>query len=777
MKKAFLFLGVAAFAATSHLEMVHAQSIEDDTGTVSETDSEARLGKIIISGRKKEETLLSAPISVSAFSAETLQNFGAISARDIADLTPGLQIAGDFGRQAERPVIRGISNLRTETAQPVGLFIDGVFVRSGLISEILDNTERVEVLKGPQGALYGRSTYGGVINYITKKPGDEFEANFSATIAEHDQYEFSARLAGPLANGLSGVIGARYYEYGGEYDNLNPNTSGARDVGSEETKAFYGGLNFQPPKTPELEANIRVYRSEDSDGQFVGQLFDSTFNNSGPAGGTACPEVIRSFFCGTASTREDVNIATSVNTGDIVSPFFGGIPAEWDFKAGLDREITRLTGDVNYEFSDNISLTYQGGFTTEDNHTVTNQSYSETIVGNSFGSFPSAWVTDDILDRSYWSHEARINWEITDQIDFLAGVFVYDEESAGVDRNIIQANYGFDGERSNEEKAVFAGLDIEVTDALSLGFEGRAYEEDVSVVTAVNNARGRELSTSFDGTTWRLTADYQFPNDVLLYGSISTGNKAGGFNTNVDPDDPDEAFLSSFDEELATQYELGLKGRLLDDRLRFSGAVYRIDLTDQQLSQVVVLREGTPDQVQVTVVLNAGETEINGFELDGQFDVTDSLTLAAAWSTSDSEITEGEDPSIAATFGSTSIVGKTVPRVSKDSGTVSAQLRLPAIGNWEPNVRVDGIYASSRFGSISNLTETGESFKTNARLSLGNEDHGTEITLWGRNLFDDDTPANVFQYVDPGDFRFFARSHVVFLPRGPQFGLTLRTSF
>ena len=766
MSRKFLMIGAAAIAMSAYAMPTSAQDVSGDE------EAESRQQTIVITGRKKAETLLEAPISVSAFSAETLQDFGALSARDVADLTPGLQINGDFGRTGERPVIRGISNLRAETPQPVGLFIDGVYVRSGLISEILDNVERVEVLKGPQGALYGRSTYGGVINYISKTP-DQFEADLSATYAEHDQYEVTGRIAGPLADGLSAAIGGRYYTYGGEYDNVSANTAGARDVGEEQTTAVYGSLNFQPSQTPELEINLRGYYSKDEDGQFAGQLFDSTFNNSVAAGGTACPEVIRSYFCGEASTPDNVDISTSADQGQIVSPFFGGIPAAWDFRAGLDREITRVTGDASYDFSENLTLTYMVGLTQEDTHNVVNQSYSPNIVGKSFGSFPSARVTDAMAARPYWSQEHRLNGSIGSSLDWILGVFVYDEENEGRDRNILEANYAFDGSSENEETAVYGAIDFALTDAFSIGLEGRAYEEDVSVTTV----SGVDLSESFDGFTWRATAEYQFPNDVLIYGNVSTGNKAGGFNTGVDPSNPAEAPFVSFDEELATQYEIGAKGQFMDNRLRLSGALYRIELEDQQISQVVILNEGTPDQVQVTVVLNAGATEINGFEVDGQFDVTENFTIGGAWSTSDGEFTEGSDPTQATILPSDTLVGFSVPRVSKNSGIVSGTYTFEDFAGWQPSVRVDGLYASSRYAQVQNLIETGDSFKANARLTFTNEEHGLEASFWGRNIGDDDTPANVVRYVDPGDFRFFARAHVSFLPRGSQYGVTVRKSF
>lgn len=782
MTKTFLLTGAAALAFTSFSLPAAAQDSSDEP--------EARQNTIVITGRKKEETVLDAPISVSAFSAETLEDFGAISARDVADLTPGLQINGDFGRTGERPVIRGISNLRAETPQPVGLFIDGVYVRNGLISEVLDNVERVEVLKGPQGALYGRSTYGGVINYISKTPSDEFEGLLSATVAEHDQFEASGRVAGPLANGLNAAIGGRYYEYGGEYENTNPNTQGSREIGEEKTTAVYANINFQPPQTPQFEGNFRLYHSRDEDGQFAGQLFDSTFNNSAAAGGTACPQILptRSYFCGTAMTPDSVNIRTSVAAGEDLTPpglntFVPPAIAGWNFNAGLDREINRISGDFTYDINDNVSLTYLGGFTSEKARNIVNQSYAPAVATNNFaappfllGNFVSAWVTDDENNRDYWSHELRLNGQAGDQLNWILGAFVYDEKFDNRGRDLLQTNLEFGGANSNEEKAIYGALDFAVTDAFSLGAEGRFYEEDVAVDLATGGRTGDDLTATFDGFTYRLTADYQFGENSLLYGSVSTGNKAGGFNSAVDPAANPE--LVSFDEELATQYEIGYKAQYYNGRVQFDGALYAIDLTDQQISQAVQLPNGRGGFDQVTVVLNAGETEIRGAEANIQADVTDALSLGLAWAYSDGEFTEGSDPTQGTIYASDTLVGFKVPRVSENSGTVSAQYTFPTFGGgWNTDFRVDGIYASSRYAQVQNLIETGDSFKTNARLTFANEDNGTELVLWGRNIFDDDAPANVFRYVDVNNFRFFARAHVVFLPRGSQFGATVRKRF
>ncbi len=788
MKKKILLTTAAAVAAFSHTQPIFAQEVAQ---TAAEEEKSVQ-STIVVTGRKREETLLEAPISVSAFDAEALNAVGATSAQDIADLTPGLQISGDFGRTGERPVIRGIANLRSETPQPDGLFVDGVYVRTGIISSILDNVERVEVLKGPQGALYGRSTYGGVINYITKKPSDEFEGVLKATYAEHDEVEFSGNFSGPLFPGVNGLIGGRFYEYGGEYQNTAALSQGARDIGSQKTTAFYGALNIAPESTSAFDANIRAYYSEDEDGQFAGQLFDSTNNNSARAGGTACPNVLatRSYYCGVVEVPDSVAISTAVGAGEVVNPtsFFAPVTAAWDFSAGLNNETTRIWGDASYDITDSLTLSYMGGFTKSESHNIVNQSYSEVIAGYSFGpARASAWVTDSQGEREYWSHELRLNGEIGDNIDWIAGVFAYDEEQTGIDRNILETAYDFSGGRTNQEVAAYGSIDFSVTDNFGIGFEGRYYSEDVGADLSSDGETGDDLTETFDGFTWRATADYTFNNGALLYGSVSTGNKSGGFNTAINPNDPEEAPFLSFDEEKVTQYEVGFKSELFDGRGSVTAAVYAIDLVDQQLSQVVILREGQPNQVQTTVVLNVGETEIRGFEGDFNFNVTDQLKIGAAVSLSDNEFKKGSDPTQATIIdnGVTdpadpnygSLVGFSVPRVSKNSGTVMANYEFMDTGEWTGNLRVDGVYASSRYAQVHNLQETGESFKTNLRLTLAHENSGTDIVFWGRNIGDDDTAGNVFRYVDPNDFRFFARSYVSFLPRGRQLGVTVRKSF
>lgn len=728
---------------------------------------------IIVTARKNEELLAETPISITAFSEADIENAGFEDVRDIADLTPGLQFNGDFGRTAERPVVRGIANLRPETAQPVSLFVDGVYVRTGVVSTVLDNIARVEVLKGPQAALYGRSTYGGVINYVTRQPDDELDIRANFTIAEYDSYEATGIISGPLSDGIYAQAGARYATYGGSYDNVSDFSDGAREVGEEETLSIFGTLRFNPDDNFDL--SFSGYYSEDSDGQFAGVLFDSTNNNSGPAGGTACPEVLIPYYCGVVQEADQVRIATSVNQGADITP--SGLTtsqiAQWDFRAGLDREIVRGTMNLSYDISDSINLAILGGYTEEDLRIVTNQSYSDVIVSNSFGSFPSFWVTDDVTKRDYWTAEGRLSGSFGDGIfvNWLAGVFHYQEDVSQVDRNISEADLAFDFVRENDETSVFGSLEFEFTPEFSVGFEGRYSWEDV---TSINTEGGRPLMASFKGFNPRVTIDYAPTDNSLIYASLSRGTKAGGFN-DVNPDDPDELPFLVFNEEKVWQYEIGFRSTFLDDLLSLDVAAFRLDLTDQQLSQVVILNEGTEDQVQVTVVQNVGESRVNGLEVDLGLYPADDLSFRFTYALADTKVLEGTDAQQARNFGDPSFAGSDIPRVAENSFTATAQYEPDFNDEWRGLLRLDGIFSESRFAQIHNLQETGDSFRLNARIGIRNDNW--EFSVFARNLLDDQTSANVFRYVDPGDFRFFRRAYASFLPRRSQFGANVRFNY
>jgi outer membrane receptor protein involved in Fe transport len=255
----------------------------DTTGGTGTEADEAFSGipDIVVTARKIEERLQDAPVAVSVVSAETINQLGLNSLDDFARQTTGLSFSQAFGRSTDRPVIRGQSNVLAGVQAGVetgaAFFIDGVYYQGDIQGFDPQAIERVEVIKGPQSALYGRNTYAGAINYVTKDPTRNFTASGRARAAEHDEYELAGSISGPLLGEAAGFrLGARYFQYGGEYTNQLT----GKKVGQEETKSAYLTLLIEP--TSDIRIRPRIYWQKDDDGPLAIFLQGSVDNNCRP---------------------------------------------------------------------------------------------------------------------------------------------------------------------------------------------------------------------------------------------------------------------------------------------------------------------------------------------------------------------------------------------------------------------------------------------------------------------------------------------------------------
>ena len=172
---------------------------------------------IIVTARKTEETLQEAPTTVSVVTAASIDRLGLDNLTDVAKTVPGLVFDDTFGRDANRPVIRGQANILGQSG--VAFFIDGIYYSGSLADYDVDTVERFEVVKGPQSALYGRNTYSGAINLISKAPGDTWTGRVQVDLAEDDRYEATANVRGPLADGLGIALGGRILDNAGAFRN------------------------------------------------------------------------------------------------------------------------------------------------------------------------------------------------------------------------------------------------------------------------------------------------------------------------------------------------------------------------------------------------------------------------------------------------------------------------------------------------------------------------------------------------------------------------------
>ncbi len=203
--------GVAFAALASAAAPVSAQQASGDPEASTVED-------IVVTARRREESLQDVPIAVTAFTEETLQNQQIEDLTDVARYTPGVQIQEAFGRDGDRPVIRGASNILTGDGK-VGIFLDGVPWFGDFSTLDLDLAQRVEVIRGPQSAVYGRGTLSGAINVVTRRPGDDVSGRMNFTVGSDERLDISGVISGPITSNLGGMFGFSSNEVEGQYQN------------------------------------------------------------------------------------------------------------------------------------------------------------------------------------------------------------------------------------------------------------------------------------------------------------------------------------------------------------------------------------------------------------------------------------------------------------------------------------------------------------------------------------------------------------------------------
>jgi len=313
----------------------------------------AQVEEIVVTARKRSENLRDVPLAITAFTETALERRNITSLSSLAAATPNLTFTQDAGGGFNIPVMRGIASVDARAFDnATGLFIDGYYVsgRSAITLEMFD-IERVEVVKGPQSALYGRNTFSGAINYVTKKPSDTLEGKLLATIADHNTQKLVGSLSGPLVEGRVGFRAAAAYDQtNGTYSNNTAVGSrlggpgGTRvkgGLGGHEYKTVTGTLQFTP--SDNFVAQVRAYYSDDMVDSLPNGLVQP---NCGRGGGTATRPLGPQYYCGEI---------LGVNRNDL-----GSDPRAFS----LDRQIGRYSVELNYNVPDVLTVTSQTAYNT-----------------------------------------------------------------------------------------------------------------------------------------------------------------------------------------------------------------------------------------------------------------------------------------------------------------------------------------------------------------------------------------------------------------------------
>ncbi len=704
---------------------------------ISYSELDMPLDEIIVFARKRREKIQDIPASVGILSSSMIEQSAIDGLKDVATFTANFSYDEAFGRNnLQRPVIRGMSNVFG--VANAGFFIDGVYVQGGIASTPLFDLERVEILKGPGTALYGRSTLSGAINYITKRPGDELAGQLSATAASHNEFHLSARISGPLIEEKVGLsLSLRHYEYGGEYENTGP---GGGMVGQEKTQSISGGLTFTP--TENFGAYLRVYYQKDDDGHAAIALQPAAANN--------CFLSTSGYFCGEIKSPDTV----ALNLDVFDDP-------------GLARDIFRTSLIMGWELG-NYRISSISSYSKD---RLKDQRDNDFLPIAALGG--AFHILSDTTIKSH-SQEIRVNYNDGGIFRWLAGGYYYYEktdDSLSVPFSLRPTTTISPVARVNNY-ALFASLEADLTDDLTATLEMRSNWDKNSIAPEIG-----VQSATFKSITPRFALNYKISPEARIYLTMARGTKPGGFNGDLFNSAVPEservrlAEYLAYGEEKLWSYEIGAKTSWMDGGVHVNIAGFFIDWTEQQLTTsfpVVGHRRARP------LIHNAGKTEIWGFEAEIQARFNDHWNMSASYGLSNGEFKIFEDETQARLTGDGSVAGNRPPRAPKHSFNLSSRFVTAINDDMDFFLRGDLSYKSSRFVQVHNLATIGATTKIN--IHTGIEWQDVRFTLFVKNLLDDDTPADVTRFFDASS-RFLPRAFLVALPRGRSFGASVNYNF
>ena len=690
---------------------------------------ERGIEEVIVTATKRAESVQDIPITVSAFTGAQLEEAGVKDIRDIAGQTPGLSIKSR-GETEGSVFIRGIGSAAPGIgADPaVGIYIDGLYAARGTnATAAFFDIERVEVVKGPQGTLFGRNASAGAISIITRKPeiGESYGSAL-ASFGDEGQQKYELIYNASLSDNAAVRFGVKHDERDGLYKN---SVNGADLNGRDHT-------------------NARVSFFYDNQ-----QSFTSHFS---------------------AEYVDMSNTAAFVSAADA----FADSVALNDAPAKQTLESTRLNWTNAFEFNDSLTLTSITGYYTHDvNVTPVDADLLDLFVA----SFQEPQGAD------FFSQEFRLNGS-TESIDWFVGTSYIKEELSFVndlsyDEFIVADLFGLNGldvdngdicdgsadfgdgngvvtipvclspvsempsgNGETESIAVYGDVTWHATDVLDVVFGVRYTEDDKKIV--YNNQATPGLlggldgqifgpitpgpvpaSAKFDSTDPRLALNFQLTDDVMVYASAAKGYKSGGLNRQLDPVSQS---LAQFDKEENTAFELGIKSSVLGGRGQINAAVFSNEYTDFQLEELTNL---------VPQVTNIGDVDVTGVEAEFKFLLSEAFELWGSIGILDTEVTNAPD---------TTRNGNKSPQAPEKTASLALKY-TKEMGSGDFDASALWSYSDEFFFDLANTFKQDAYNTLDLRAAWSNDKWG--VALIGENVTDEEYLAEQFLFLDVTSIR------------------------
>lgn len=737
--------------------------------------STINFGDIIVTARKQEENLLNVPLSITAVTADTIKNQGVSGIRDIISLTPGLTMSEFGAGTLNVPVLRGMTNLTAGAFAElnVAVFYNGVYLQNNnLVDATFLDLERVEVVKGPVSALYGRNAYAGVINYVIKRPSDELEASASGIVGTRGRLSAEASVSGPIAGDMvKARLAGRFDSSSGSWQDP---VSDVR-FGGYDKYAVQGSIEADPAEALNLLAT--VYYSNDEFDQPARAFLGS--GNCGAAAGA-----FQTSICGKIPDFDDDTVVRSAR------------PAFSLFGNKRDALLATLEANLDLGRFNLKSLTSYS-------ETTYNQRRDQDGTGVGFA-FPLAGTTTGetvnlstyglgSADENAFSQELRATFDVTDQLTVSVGGYYNKFESVStitlaVDPTPVPAGRtaviafpigfidangqpAFTNSSDLEDKEVsgFGSIAYEVIPGLTLNAEGRRSKqtkgqnqtESLTTTPFVDTDGPNGISDSWSFWSYRFSADYQVNPDVLLYVSLAEGNKAGGFNVGA------AAVDLQYDPEKNRTYEAGMKAKLFDGRAVLDISAFYAELSDLQLQFIAA--NGLS-----AVIKNAGKAKVPGFEAQISGQVASGVNMSLGVAVADPTFEDGSilnsgqargqclnipecASRVVAIPGSTvlgvDLGGLSLPRQSDLQASAVIDVRQPLMDDWDWTFRGNYNFQSRQYATTPPVNNGWIGSRHTLNMRAGVATDRITVEVYVDNALNDGTPFNYGSGLNPSNFQ------------------------
>lgn len=764
------------------------------------------LEELVVTARRREEGLQNAPIAISAYTGETLEYRGVTKLDEITRFVPNLTIENNpsFGGASNSAAIyiRGIGQKEfLPTSEPgVGLYVDGVYIaRSvGAILDLID-IERLEVLRGPQGTLFGRNTIGGAINIttVTPEPGDEFGGEIGAAYGTDDRINLRGALNIPMGDTLAARVSVASFQQDGYVDR-----SDGIDLGDDDTITGRLAVAWRP--SDRLSLDFRLDATRDKENGPAMELLGIDFTDLSQLNGLVAAVPPPMAFVHNITTAAvgpgqpcaatdaaGNGITSNPNSPNCYDNRYVGKDGKNDGTAPArsESDVLGLSADISYEINDNLTLRSITAWRDLDSEFARDGDHSPHRISQ----------FQDTLEQTQFTQELQLLGTY-ERMNWIAGIYYFAED--GDNENTLDftiSNFRSGGEFDNKSMAAFAQLTYDFTDQLHLTVGGRYTDESkkfhpdqviyqnyyagISQVLPPGHPLAAldapflqagtrilpdlEKELEINEFTPMVNLSYDFADNIMAYATYSEGFKSGGFTQRVfppvippftaPPGTPDIDLIPTYDPEFVDVYELGFKSTLLDGRMRFNGAIFHTDYDDLQ---VQVFDSVAP------VTENIGSASIDGVELEMQTAPGDGWLVEASLSWLDAGYDEiGTDLTL---IGSDNEFER-VPEWASSVG-VSKEFMLNEMGSLV--VRVDWSYRDDTYNDAYNteILKTDAYHLWDASVRWTNTREDLSVILSGRNLGDE-------EFLVTGVYGTAFQSYEGIFDRGQQWLFEVRKNF